>query len=133
MSWDVAIVKIRGDFRPISDVETDDYISLGELDAVREAVRRAFPSATWSNPTWATYADPEFQIEFALDGVDSSHTIILHVHGSGDPIAALLRLTQPNGWLAVDCSTGEFIDPSNPSSEGWEGFKSLVEGIGDDA
>jgi hypothetical protein len=133
MSWDVALVKIRGEFRPIEDVDNEDYVALGELDDVRQAIGRAFPSAKWSSPTWAVYEGPGFGIEFALDGVESSNSVILHVHGSGDPIPSLLRLTQANGWLAVDCSTGEFIDPNDPSYEGWEGFKSLVEGIGDDS
>ena len=126
MSWDVAIVKIRGGFRPIAEVGSDDYVPLGELEAVQTAIRVAFPSAQWSDPTWAVYLGSDFQIEFSLDGVVSSNTVIAHVHGTGDPIPSLLNLTQANGWLVVDCSTGEFIDPKNPSYEGWEGFKALV-------
>jgi len=119
-------VKIRGGFRPIAGVGSDDYLPLGELEAVQTAIRIAFPSAQWSDPTWAVYAGPDFQIEFSLDGVASSGAVILHVHGTGDPISALLKLTDSNGWLAVDCSTGEFINPKDPCSEGWEGFKALL-------
>jgi hypothetical protein len=104
MSWDVAIVRIRGKFRPIEGVEEEDYLPLGGLKGVRAAVRAAFPSAEWSNPTWAVYLHGDFQIEFQLDGVESANTILLHVHGTGDPIQSLLKLTEANGWLAVDCS-----------------------------
>jgi hypothetical protein len=124
MSWDVAIVRIRGKFRPIEEVEEEDYLPLGDLKAVRAAVRSAFPSAKWSNPAWAVYLGPDFEIEFPLDDVE--YGIPLHVHGTGDPIPSILKLTEANGWLAIDCSTGEFINPKNPSYEGWEGFKSLV-------
>ena len=129
MSREVALVKIRGSFRPIAEVKSEDYLPLGAPEAVRAAIGSAFPSAEWSNPSWALYLGPGFEIEFSLHGMEPAGSVLLHVHGAGDPIASLLRLTEANGWLAVDCSTGEFIDPKNPSYEGWEGFKSLVEGI----
>ncbi len=130
MSWDVAIVRIRGKFRPIAEVEEEDYLPLGDLKDVSAAVRAAFPSAEWSDPTWAVYLGPDFEIEIDLDGVESGNTIVLHVHGTGDPIPSLLKLTKANGWLAIDCSSGEFINPKKPSYEGWEGFKGLVRGGG---
>jgi len=129
MSWDVAIVRVRGKFRPILEVKEDDYLPLGDPEKVRATVRAAFPSAEWSNPTWAVYLHGDFQIEFSLEGVESANAILLHVHGTGDPIPALLKLTEANGWLAIDTSTGEFINPKKPSCEGWEGFKRLVRGI----
>jgi hypothetical protein len=129
MSWDVAIVKISGDFRPIAEVEAEHYLPLGEPDQVRAAIRSGFPPAEWSSPTWAVYAGPGFEIEFDLEGLQSSGSVLLHIHGAGDPISSLLRFAESNGWLAVDCSTAEFIDPKNPSCEGCEGFKSLVEGL----
>jgi hypothetical protein len=75
------------------------------------------------------YVGPGFEIEFDLEGLESSGSVLLHIHGASDPIPLLLRFTESNGWLAVDCSTTELIDPKNPSYEGWEGTKSLVEGI----
>ena len=129
MSWDVAIVRVRGTFRPIEEVQQEDYLPLGDLKRVRAAVRAAFPSANWDTPTWAVYVGPDFEIEFALDGVESANTMILLVHGTGDPIPSLLKLTEANGWLAIDTSTGEFINPKKPSYEGWEGFKDLVRTI----
>jgi hypothetical protein len=50
---------------------------------------------------------------------------LLNVRGTGDPISSILKLTEANGWVAVDCSTSEFIDPANPSYEGWEGFQAF--------
>jgi hypothetical protein len=129
MSWDVAIVRVGGEFRSIEDVQQEDYLPLGDLKSVHAAVRAAFPSAEWDTPTWAVYVATNFEIEFALDGVESGNTIILHVHGTGDPIPSLLKLTEANGWLAIDTSTGEFIDPKEPSYEGWEGYKGLVRNI----
>jgi hypothetical protein len=124
MSWDMVIVKIRGDLRPIAQVKSDDYVPLGPLQVVQAAIRTAFPSARWSSPTWVVYSGKdstsgkELAIEFSLDGGDSHNAVALHAHGPGDPVPSLLRLTEPNGWLIVDCSSGQFIDPTNPSYEG---------------
>jgi len=115
MSRDVAIVRIRGKFRPVEEVEEEDYLPLGNVKKVTAAVKAAFPSAKWSNPKWAVYLGPDFEIEFDLDGVKSGNTMVLHVHGNGDAAPAVLQLTQANGWLAIDCSRGEFIDPDDPS------------------
>jgi hypothetical protein len=129
MSWDVAIVKIRGEFRPLEEVEADDYLPLGKLSTVQEAIKKAFPTAEWYGPTEAVYSADEFAIEFGLQEADPLETVILNVrHGNGDPIPALLSLAEPNGWLLLDVSTSEFIDPKDPSRAGWEGYQSLVTG-----
>src|SRR5579871_2904655 len=51
MSWDVAIVRISGDFRPLAEVEPGDYLPLGGLERVRAAISDAFPSAEWFTRT----------------------------------------------------------------------------------
>ena len=60
-----------------------------------------------------------------LPGVDWSDPIMVHVRGRGDAIAAMLAFANPLGWSLLDCSTGEFLDPENPSSEGWTGFQAF--------
>jgi hypothetical protein len=116
-----AIVKIRGKFRPIREVAEDDYISLGGLEAVQQAIRTAFPSAEWSksDPTYASYSGHdangnEFGIEISLNGVESANCVGMTVSGSGDAFLSLLKLTEANGWLAIDMSGGGFLDPNNP-------------------
>ncbi len=64
-----------------------------------------------------------FSLEFNIGKDDPVETIMLHVRGGGDAIAAMLKFCQPNNWSLFDCSTSEFIDPENPSQEGWEGFQ----------
>lgn len=127
MSWDVAIVKIKGPFRPIAEVDDGDYASIGSHTAVVRAIRAEFPTAEWSkDKTHATFDGGDFSIEFDLSSVEDANTVVLNVRGGGDPIPTILKLTQANGWAAVDCSTSEFIDPANPSYEGWEGYKGLA-------
>lgn len=65
----MVIVRIRGDFRPIAQVEPDDYVPLGPVQAVQKAIRTAFPSARWSSPTWVVYSGKDLASgkEFAID------------------------------------------------------------------
>lgn len=126
MSWEVALVRIRGAYRPIAEVEEADYVPLGKPTAVRKAIKAAFPKTEWSGTDRAVFCGKGFEIEFDLEGLETANTVILHVHGTGDPISALLKLTNGNGWLAVDCSSGEFLDPKNPSYDGWNGYTALV-------
>lgn len=128
MSWDVAIVKINGTFRPIDEVESSDFISMGTHAEVVEAIRQAFPEAQWSEDELSALFDgAEFSIEFDLAPLEESQSIILQVRGGSDPISAILKLTNTQNWVAVDCSLGSFIDPENPSAEGWEGYRELAD------
>jgi hypothetical protein len=51
------------------------------------------------------------------------------VSGSRDPIPSLLELVNANNWVLLDIQNGDFIDPANPSREGWLGYRSLAQGI----
>ncbi len=95
MSRDVAIVRIRGKFRPVEEVEEEDYLPLGNVKKVTAAVKAAFPSAKWSNPKWAVYLGPDFEIEFDLDGVKSGNTMAMRHRRC----FSLLRRT--GGWRLI--------------------------------
>jgi len=77
----------------------------------------------WSDPEWGMYAGDRFTFELNTGQDDPIVALMVHVRGGGDAIAALLRLAVPNRWSLFDCSTGEFLDPHEPSREGWEGFQ----------
>jgi hypothetical protein len=76
MSWDVAIVKIEGPFRPIAEIDDGDYASIGSHTAVVRAIRAEFPTAEWSkDKTHATFDGVEFSIEFDLSSVEDAKTV----------------------------------------------------------
>jgi hypothetical protein len=130
MSWDAVILKIRGPARPIEEVGDDDYLPLGSLESVASKVRAAFPNAEWSNETYAFWKlddDTAFMIE--LQNVESSNSIHVSVSGSGNPIPRLLALATANEWVVLDCGTSEFVSADEVSSEGWEGYQSLLESL----
>ncbi len=130
MSWDAVIVRIRGPFRPIADVAANDYLPLGSLDAVTIVIRAAFPDAEWNSPTHCQRElDKYTGMLIELENVETSNSIHLSVSGPGNPVPDLLALANANGWVVIDCSSSEFIDPRSIESEGFAGYKSMWEDL----
>jgi hypothetical protein len=127
MSWDVVVFNFNGSPPSAMADLPDDYqfALLGSACSVREAISEYLPGVDWSDPTWGAYIGEGFSIEFPVDETDSIKHLMLHVRGSGDPISALLRFANANKWSLLDCSTGELLDPKNPSQKSWEGFQAF--------
>ncbi len=125
MSWDVIVYNYKGS--PPNDLKNppDDHKPdpLGSARTVRKLISDNLPDVDWSDPTWGIYDGDEFSIDFNTGDEDPIRSIILHVRGGGDAIAAMLRFANPNKWSLMDFSTGEFLDPEKPSQKGWEDFQ----------
>jgi len=126
MSWDAVIVRIRGPIRPITDVAADDYLPLGTLSSVAAAVRAAFPDAEWDSSSHAHRELDEYTgMIVELGQVEASNSVHVSVSGPGNPVPDLLSLANANGWVVIDCSSSEFIDPDIPESQGFAGYKAM--------
>ena len=127
MSWDVLVCNYYGS--PPKDMENlpDDHKPdpLGSASTVRMSISQNLPGVDWSDPTWGIYDGDEFSIEFNTGEEDPINSIMLHVRGGGDAIAAMLQFANPNKWSLLDFSTGQFLDPENPSQQGWEDFQAF--------
>jgi hypothetical protein len=127
MSWDVIVFNFRGS--PPRDLESfeshEPPEALGTPNTVSRSIDEFLPGVHWSDPTAGLYEGDEFTIEFNLGGGEIVNTMHLQVRGSGDAVAALMQFAVPCGWSLLDCSTSKFLDPNNPSTEGWDGFQSL--------
>jgi hypothetical protein len=131
VSWDAVILRIRGPLRPAAAVAESEYLPMGSPEAVAAAIRAAFPSAAWDGPTRARGSlDEHTGMTFDFREVTGYSFVLVSVSGRRDPIPALLGLATANDWVVLDVQTGEFIDPANPSRDGWLGYRSLVDGIG---
>lgn len=47
------------------------------------------------------------------------------VRGEGNPLSALAALCRPNGWVAVDDTSGEPVELADAAAEGWEMFQAF--------
>lgn len=123
MSWDVMVFHVREKPQSLADWTEDMLLPLGTAAEVRAAISAALPDVDWSDRTWGLYGGNGFSIEFNVGNDDPIQNVMLHVRGGGDAIRDIMRFVVPNGWVAFDCSTSEFLDPINPSDAGWVGFQ----------
>ena len=131
MSWDVLVLNYHGS--PPADIDAmaaaPDPEPLGDGESVRDAISQLLDGVDWTEPAWGVYFNDGYSIEFNVGREKTVDSIMLHVRGGGDAIAAMLQFAQPNNWSLFDCSTSEFIDPNSPSQEGWEGFQAYRDKI----
>ena len=131
MSWDVCVIKADG-YRSINDLPTGfEPAPLGSIDQIKEKLKKVYPTVVWSSPnsdcgSWGTYENrgEGYSIEFNLGKKNPVGSIMLHVRGSGSVVSTIAGLCIENSWKAIDTSAGEFLDPQQPSSKGWEAFQS---------
>jgi hypothetical protein len=125
MSWDVFVLNLGGKRPPGDAADAEPVGPLGPAAKVRKRIAKQLPGVDWSDASWGVYEGDGFTIEFNVGDDDPIDSMMLHVRGGGDAIAALLRFANPNKWALLDCTTSEFLDPDDPSAEGWEGFQTL--------
>lgn len=123
MSWDVMVFNLGGAAPPLDQLQESDCAPLGPAADVRKQISSLLPGVDWSDPTWGCYEGDGFSIEFSVGADDPIDNMMLHVRGGGDAISAITKFARPLGWSALDCSTGEFLDPDRPSQAGWEAFQ----------
>jgi hypothetical protein len=102
---------------------------MGSGDEIRQRISATLSGVDWSNPAWGLYAGDGFTFEFSVGPEEPVTNFAVHIRGSGDAIADLVRFAVPNGWRLVDWSTGESIDPESPSYAGWEGWQAYRDKI----
>ena len=133
MSWDVMVFRFDGLApRTMDDMDSANMLPLGAAAEVRESIAAALKGVNWSDPTWGLYKGDGFSIEFNVGDDDPITDMMLHVRGGGEAIPAIMRFAVPQGWSALDCSTGEFLDPAAPSDEGWKRFQSYRDKVLDE-
>jgi hypothetical protein len=128
MSWDVVVLKIRGRCPPSpEELQDNDCLPLGSARDVRKWISTRLSGVDWSDPTCGLYEHDGLWIEFDVGNDDPINSMMLRVRGSGDAISAIMAVTSPKRWSALDCSTSDFLNPENPSPAGWLGFQALRE------
>jgi hypothetical protein len=127
MSWDVMILNLRNasPAPSVQAIEKTDVQPLGPAAEVRELISSSLPGVDWSEPSWGRFRDSrnELWIEINTGKDDPIEHMMLHDRGTGDAISAIMAVIRPRAWSAVDCTTGEFLDPDDPSDAGWRRFQ----------
>lgn len=129
MSWDILLVKFTE--RPASTDAIDEanMLPFGTLGQVQTAISRVFATTDWSDPTWGVFDFGSDSIEFGVGKEDPVTSIMLHVRASDAAVPLIIQMCKENGWVAIDLSTGDFLDAGEDSAAGnnaWRNYRDQI-------
>jgi hypothetical protein len=126
MSWDILIQ----DLPNVAGVEDipDDFQPkpLGSLEDVVDRLRTAFPTADFSDSTWAILDQDDWSIEFNIGDNDPCESVMLHVRGGGtEAIDAVQRTIDVLGGRGLDLQGPGFfeLDEARVSFAKWQAYR----------
>jgi hypothetical protein len=71
----------------------------------------------------ADFEAGDFSMQFYGFESQPLRTIRVEVRGNGNPLPVLAALCKPNGWIAIDCATSQFIELAAAAAAGWDVFR----------
>jgi hypothetical protein len=128
MSWDAVLLRVGEGVASVEEMG-EEALPLGKRKEVIDAIRSVFPGVETRTAARLLYRAGDLSMEFVLQGKRSVDSVTVEVRGEGDPVTPLLQLAEGNGWVVLDGSTSEFIDPERPGENGFEGYRKMVRGV----
>ena len=130
MSWDIIILKFTQSYSTADAVPDDaPTLPLGTQAEVHQAISNIFPGTDWSDPEWGVFDSEIGSIEFNLSSDDPIEDLMLHVRASNGIVPPIVALCRQQHWLAIDCSTGDFLEQADDPTAGlenWQAFRDSV-------
>ena len=116
--WDFMILNFDGhtplplaSFRPGAGARP-----MGPPDVVRRAIDDALADVDWSDPRRGLLDAGEPVIELDLGSQDVVDDFIVHVRRQGGAATLIAHLCLVNGWAALDCASGAYLDLDDPDA-----------------
>jgi hypothetical protein len=89
---------------------------LGSLTEIQRQVTAALPQSQWLEDRWGQYQDADCSMEFNLGSEDPVTSLMIHARGFA--IHAVLHLIAVSGWVALDTTTGTWMDDKSSAGAG---------------
>jgi hypothetical protein len=123
LRWDVMVLSFDGHtpLAPASWRPGHGPRPMGSADVVRRAVDDALADVDWSDPAQGLLDAGEPVLVFDLGHAAALDGFVVHVRRRGPPgraAALIAHMCLVNGWAALDCTTGAYLDLDNPDA--WE-------------
>jgi hypothetical protein len=134
MSWDVWLFVPPSDTAAVSDLQADYSFPPLDPDAVLEAARSVFPSATVIDGRFVNIEGPEFFAEAYLpdpqgETAQSRGSFTMNVRGFDEStIEQILTLASELGCRALDLQTGDWLTPETGAASlgSWADYQERV-------
>ena len=94
------------------------------LDDIHAQVCAALPETDWSDARWGRLDTEAASLEFNLGTDDPVTSLMIHARGHATPV--ILHLIAVTGWVALDLTTGTWLNTSSNPDAGRQGFQSTL-------
>lgn len=132
MSWDVSIMKFSRSYETLAEMPRDVRgLPLGSAAFVRREISLMFPDTDWSDPVWGAWSGEPGSIEFNIGSDDPVESFMLHVRAGPEVVPGIVALCLRQGWQAIDCSDGTFLEKKRDAASGlnaWLSYRDRVVG-----
>ena len=132
MSWDVSILKFSRPYTSVADIDDDEQPQdLGPVTEVHGAVKAVFAEVDFGDAAWGRWESEIGSIEFNIGRENPVQSMMLHVRAEPEVVPRIVELCRANGWRAIDCNDGEFLDHGPDPAKGlleWAAYRDRVIG-----
>ena len=131
MSWDVLLIRTKTNREAMDEIKSENIILFSQAEIAREIGKIATELGAvcdCQDLSWQNLDSDSWSIEFNVGKNAETESVMLHIRGSEPKEGLTLLPVDLNAWL-IDCSTGEFIRPCEPTSfERWRAYRDQILG-----
>ena len=131
MSWDVLLIRTKTNREAMDEIKSENIILFSQAEIAREIGKIATELGAvcdCQDLSWQNLDSDSWSIEFNVGKNAETESVMLHIRGSEPKEVLTLLPVDLNAWL-IDCSTGEFIRPGEPTSfERWRASRDQILG-----
>ena len=131
MSWDVLLIRTKTNREAMDEIKSENIILFSQAEIAREIGKIATELGAvcdCQDLSWQNLDSDSWSIEFNVGKNAETESGFLHIRGSEPKEVFNLLPVDLNARL-IDCSTGEFIRPGEPTSfERWRAYRDQILG-----
>ncbi|WP_320957842.1 hypothetical protein [Enterocloster asparagiformis] len=131
MSWDVLLIRTKTNREAMDEIKSENIILFSQAEIAREIGKIATElgaGCDCQDLSWQNLDSDSWSIEFNVGKNAETESVMLHIRGS-EPKEVLTLLPVDLNARLIDCSTGEFIRPDEPTSfERWRAYRDQILG-----
>ena len=131
MSWDVLLIRTKTNREAMDEIKSENIILFSQAEIAREIGKIATElgaACDCQDLSWQNLDSDSWSIEFNVGKNAETESVMLHIRGS-EPKEVLTLLPVVLNARLIDCSTGEFIRPDEPTSfERWRAYRDQILG-----
>ena len=129
MSWDVVMIRTKTNTETTDEITSENIIPFKQTEIADEIKKISAELGAVYNCddlAWQNLDSDHWSIEFNVGEDTETESVMLHIRG-GEPTAVFAVLIADLNTRLMDCSTGEFIIPGQPTSfERWKAYRDKI-------